>query len=167
KPVPKSDKMGKKIYQLPTGPHPGLFLHKEIFKTSREDSDAMGNINFATYGIWQGRVLDQFIYKLIPDYYQRTQSQGEFRTWHSEVKYLREAFPFDSIEVIMSLQSISECGMGLRFEYFRITPEGKKQKVAIGEQFTVWLVATEKRTYEPAPLPHRVKEALSNYCDLS
>ncbi|MBC1198306.1 hypothetical protein H0901_24550 [Microcystis aeruginosa BLCCF158] len=57
--------------------------------------------------------------------------------------------------------------MGLRFEYFRITPEGKKQKVAIGEQFTVWLVATEKRTYEPAPLPHRVKEALSNYCDLS
>ncbi|MBE9048953.1 hypothetical protein IQ243_00715 [Nostocales cyanobacterium LEGE 11386] len=152
--------VGKKLYQALAGINSGRLLREQIFETSLEDTDAIGNINFANYYVWQGRIRDSFFHKLIPDSYRRTASQGEFRCLNSRVENLREALPFDQIQVNMSLRAVYENSVSLAFEYFRLTPDGNKQKLAVGEHEAAWFSRSQDGKFVPAPLPEVVRLAL-------
>ncbi len=52
--------------------------------------------------------------------------------------YLREAFPFDDIEVEMSLSAATERSARFRYEFIR-RKHGGNEKVAIGHQELVWI----------------------------
>ncbi len=162
-PLPESLKdtdLGEELYRAPTGPIAGPLLREQSFETSLEDTDAIGNINFASYSVLQGRIRDSFFHKLVPECYSRTGNQGEFRCLRSRVEYLREAMPFEQIQVNMSLQAVYEHGISLIFEYFRLTPDGSRQKIAIGEHDTAWFTRGETGKAVPAPLLQVVQEAL-------
>ena len=120
----------------------------------------MGNINFANYYVLQGRMRDSFFHDIVPDCYRRTGNHGELRCLRSKVEHLREAMPFDQIQVTMSLRAAHEHGVSLAFEYFRLTPDGSRQKIAIGEHDAVWLTRKEAGKTVPAPLPQAVREVL-------
>jgi hypothetical protein len=68
--------------------------------------------------------------------------------------------PFEQIQVNMSLQAVYEHGISLIFEYFRLTPDGSRQKIAIGEHDTAWFTRGETGKAVPAPLLQVVQEAL-------
>jgi enediyne polyketide synthase len=151
---------GEKLYEIPSGPSPGLLLKEQSFSTCLEETDAIGNINFQNYYIFQGRLRDGFFQEIIPEYYRRDLKQGEFRCLHSKVDFLREAFPFDCIEVKMYLQALYESSVSLVFEYFRCTPNGAKEKLAVGKQDAIWFVPDDNGKSISASMPSKVRTAL-------
>ncbi|MFC1462228.1 acyl-CoA thioesterase [Verrucomicrobiota bacterium] len=164
-PSPLPDKLpeidfGAEICCAPPGPSAGPILHEGSFQTALEDSDLVGNINFANYFVWQGRVRDAYFHELAPAYYQRNAYEGELLCCRSRVQHLREAMPFDRIQVAMSLRAVYGNGVSLSFEYFRQDPDGKKQKLAFGEHDAVWRKPGDGGNLVPAPLPEKIREAL-------
>lgn len=156
----KRESLGKVIYDFCSQSLTGKKVHQLNFATTLEDTDAVGNINFANYAILQGRIRDSFLYGLMPENYRRSNNQGEFRCINSSVEYLREAFPFENIQVILSLRKIYEQGLSFGIEYFRLTKEGDKQKLALGKHDVIWLICEENQHYSPANLPQVLTEAL-------
>lgn len=156
----KTVDLGEVLYQSSNPRKTDLLLQEQRFETSLEDTDAIGNINFSHYPILQGRVRDRFFYQLIPEYYRRGNAQGEFRCLYCQVEHLREALPFDQIQVSMSLQAVYERSVSLAFEYFRLTPTGEKQKIAVGQHNAVWLTRSANGTFVPASLPQLVRDSL-------
>lgn len=156
--------MGKELYSVPNGPKSGIVLREQSFETSLEDTDAIGNINFAHYYVLQGRLRDSFFYDLVPNHYSRTKSKkqtlGEFRCLFSKVEHLREAMPFEKMQVTMSLRKVYSNGIDLAFEYFRLTSDGNKQKIAIGEHSVIWLACREKGIDHSSELPTEILKSL-------
>lgn len=152
--------LGRELYRAPVGPMNGPLLREQTFETALEDTDLIGNIYFANYYVLQGRVLDRFFYDLVPDCYRTRGEQGEFWCLRSRCNHLREARPFDRIYVTMSLHAMYECGISLSFEYFRLTPNGDRQKLAIGEHDVAWLTREEGKSPVSNSLPQAVREAL-------
>jgi enediyne polyketide synthase len=156
--------MGKELYSVPNRPKSGIVLREQSFETSLEDTDAVGNINFAHYYVLQGRLRDNFFYNLIPNHYSRAKSKkqtlGEFRCLFSKVEHLREAMPFEKMQVTMSLRKVYSNGIDLAFEYFCLNSDGDKQKIAIGEHSVVWLACRQKGINHPAKLPPEILKSL-------
>ncbi len=151
---------GEKLYQNISRPNSSLLLQEQIFSTCLEETDAIGNINFQNYYIFQGRLRDGFFQEIIPEYYRRDLKQGEFRCLHSKVDFLREAFPFDHIKVKMYLQAVYERSVSLVFEYFRVIPNGTQEKLAVGQQDAIWLVPNHQGKSVSAAMPSKVKITL-------
>src|SRR5208283_1720289 len=61
----KGIQIGKKI--LLSKKMTKYLLQTEIFQTTLEDSNLIGNIYFANYSKWLGRTADMFFYRLMPD----------------------------------------------------------------------------------------------------
>jgi hypothetical protein len=55
----------------------------------------------------------------------------------------------------MSVRSLSECGVGLEFNYYRVEPSGERQKLAVSSHDAVWAA----RDAEGALVAARVPEA--------
>jgi len=114
-------------------------LHTEVFQTTLEDSNLIGNIYFANYSKWLGRTVDMFFYRLIPDAFKGTGAYGEFLCLDCEIEHLREAMPFDKVIVKMYPEAIYECGMDLYFEYFRLNKDSSETKLAYARFKTAWI----------------------------
>ena len=151
---------GKKLFENTSLPGASSLLQTQSFSTCLEETDAIGNINFQNYYVFQGRVRDGFFQQIIPEYYRRDLKQGEFRCLHSKVDFLREAFPFDRIEVKMYVQAVYERSVSLVFEYFRVAPNGRSEKLAVGKQDAIWLVPDQNGKSVSAPMPSKVRTAL-------
>lgn len=158
---PTDTRLGNEWYRIPASPIAGLPLREQQFDTSLEDTDAIGNINFASYTQLEGRIRDQFFYSLIPDGYRRTGSVGEFRCINSRIEYLREAFPFEPIHVTLSLKAAYEQGISFACEFFRVMPNGDKQKVAVSQHDAIWFVRNSQGKSIPAAIPTVIRSALS------
>jgi acyl-CoA thioesterase FadM len=127
--------------------------------TSLEDANIVGNIYFANYYAWQGRVRDRYFYDLIPQYFQGTGERGELICLNCRVDHLREAMPFDRIEVRMALKALKECRATLYFEYFKVDPAGPPLKLATGKQEVVWVRRNAQKKPVPHPFPSAVRLA--------
>ena len=68
-------------YLAPAGPTVEPKLFSQLTETSLEDANIVGNIYFANYYAWQGRVRDRYFYDLIPEYFQGTGDKGELGCW--------------------------------------------------------------------------------------
>ena len=150
---------GAKLGEISARPNTSNLLEEATFSTCLEETDAIGNINFQNYYVFQGRLRDGFFQSIIPEYYRRDLKQGEFRCLHSKVDFLREAFPFDRIEVKMYLQALTERSVSLAFEYFR-TANGVREKLAVGKQEAIWLVLDRNGRSIAASMPIKVRTAL-------
>ena len=115
-----------------------FLLHTEIFQTTLEDSNLIGNIYFANYSKWLGRTADMFFYRLMPDAFKGTGQHGEFLCLNCEIEHLREAMPFDKVVVKMYPETVYECGLDLYFEYFRLNEDSSETKLAYARFKIVW-----------------------------
>jgi len=134
-------------------------IHSASFRTTLEDANLVGNVYYANYFIWQGRVRDEYFYSMAPEYWAGTAENGELMCVSCRMDYLRDAMPFDEIEVFVSLQAVHESGAVLNFEFFR-NIEGRKQKLAVGEQVVAWVRHEDGGASKISAWPDRIKDGL-------
>jgi len=149
--------MGSK---LPKQSRYGRLLRSEVFQTTLEESNLVGNVYYGNYFIWQGRILDLFLYAVAPEYLRTSNPQGEMVCIYSSMDYLREAMPFDQIRTLLYVQSITECGAVFNFEFLRELPEGSSEKLHIGQQEVLWVHRRLNGKPIAAPWPQQVTQAL-------
>jgi len=150
------ESLGPEQARLAEGTRPGRELHRVTFQTTLEDANLVGNVYYSNYFKWQGRVRDLFFQPRAPALYRGTGASGELRVVASKAEFLRDAMPFDRVEVVMHLQAVHERGLRLRFEYFAQEPNGASRKLAFGEHDVAWVVRGQ-----PSPLPPELRAALS------
>jgi acyl-CoA thioesterase FadM len=148
------------LYIAPVGSSVGPILHTQLIDTSLEDSNIVGNIYFANYYAWQGRVRDHYFYSLVPECFRGTGDAGELLCLNCRVDHLREGMPFDRIEVRMALKTLQTSRATLHFDYFNALPDGRLLKLAAGEQTVVWVRRDANRKPVPHTFPPTVHEAL-------
>ncbi|NNE19650.1 MAG: hypothetical protein HKN10_14345, partial [Myxococcales bacterium] len=137
----------------------GLLLADEVFDTSFEDGNVVGNIYFATYGAWQGRVRDRFFYELSPEDF-RGRPDSELICTNFRMTQLREAMPFDRVRVEMRLVALYERAADLSFQYFRVAPDGSETKLAVGEHRAVWATPVAREKAMAENWPSKIMEGL-------
>ena len=145
--------VGSCLFKETPGPRAtGTLLAEEVFDTSFEDGNIVGNIYFATYGAWQGRVRDKFFYELSPEYFCG-RPDFELTCTNFQMTQLREAMPFDRVRVEMRMLALYERAADLSFQYFRVAPDGSETKLAVGEHTAAWAtpVARKKAIAENWP----------------
>ena len=147
------------VYRSPAGPVVEPILFSQVIETSLEDANIVGNIYFANYYAWQGKVRDRYFYDLIPEYFQGTGEKGELICLNCRVDHLREAMPFDRIEVRMALKVLKESHATLYFEYFKVNPDAQPLKLATGKQEVVWVQRNTRKNPLPQPFPAAVQAA--------
>lgn len=145
--------LGAVLYEAPNAPKVEPELLRQSFATSSAESNLVGNIYFSNYYHWQKRVIDRYLHKLAPELATAGASPGEFHWRRSEIRHLREAMPYDEIEVVMALRRLSEHGLALHFEYHRVEG-GQRIKLAYGECEAVWVSRGEQQPSR-IPLPYR------------
>jgi enediyne polyketide synthase len=157
---PKLDlDLGAPLFSKVPGPQPGVLLAEQTFSTSQEDSNVVGNIYFANYSVWQGRVTDRFFQSIAPHTFENRGTHGELHRAETAISQLRDAMPFDEISVVMRLDKLYDRGAHLSFDFFRKEPEGVT-KIAAGRNLVTW--ARVERGAEPRVInwPADLKEAM-------
>jgi acyl-CoA thioesterase FadM len=152
--------LGEVIYSVPPGPINKALLREQVFETSLEDSNLVGNIYFGNYYLLHGRTRDHFFRDAAPDYYRGTGERGELRCLYCRIDHLREAMPFDRIAVRLSLNALHELGVRLRIDLFRATDEGGREKLGSGEHVAGWFVPQADGSWQLGPLPDVFREAV-------
>lgn len=150
---------GALLFERPAGPTPGPLLARRTFETSLQDSNLVGNIYFANYYTWQARLIDQYLYGLIPQTFRAMGALGALRCVATRVDHLVDAMPFDTIEVSLSLDALHECGVTFGFDYFRVQPDGSRQKLAVGRQECLW-ITRQTGVSHPGALPAALRDDL-------
>jgi enediyne polyketide synthase len=159
-PLPAELDLGEVLFRTSRGPRAGRVLLEEVFQTSLEDANLVGNIYFDNYAKWQGRVRDVFFYETAPHLYRGGAPNGELMCRRVRVSHIREAMPFDMIYVNMGLRAVHQCGVKLEFTYHRVNPDGSSEKLAFSEHNAVWVVRDAQGRPTAAPLPEELVEAL-------
>ena len=144
---------GQEIYSAPAGPQIIPQLEEVTYQTTLEDANLVGNIYFANYPIWQGRVRDQFFHTLAPHFYNGGRHHGELFCVESSVNHLREAMPFDQVVVRMSLKTLYAGGLELWFDYYRKNKQEQLEKLATGIHKCLWVKHDHNGKIEPAAMP--------------
>ncbi|MBU4261438.1 MAG: SDR family NAD(P)-dependent oxidoreductase [Proteobacteria bacterium] len=153
--------LGAELYQEPKGPAQlTALLREEIFQTSQEDANLVGNIYFSHYYKWQGRTRDNFLREKLPAYSNGTGDKGEFRCTQCKVNHMAEAMPYDRIAVRMYRQEVYEKAIRFYFDYYRLSPEGERFKLGYGIHEAVWYAPHAKGAWRPAKLPPALLEAV-------
>jgi acyl-CoA thioesterase FadM len=139
--------------QAAPSPASDRVVAREAVQTSLEESNLVGNVYFSNYFAWQNRVRDLYLYRAAPRHFHGVGADGELLCLHSRVDYLREAMPFDRIEVQLAPRSVAACGAVLDFEYHRVGPGDERQKLSVGSQEVAWIRRGADGTPEPEPWP--------------
>ena len=147
------------VYAAANGPvvHPQLAA--QTFETSQGHGNAVGNVYYAKYYEWQGLLRDNYLQRLIPDYFGGVGERGEGICLDCRVDHLREAMPFDTILVTMALKQLHPTRALLHFDYFRADAQQAPVKLAWGNHTLVWVVRDELGRPQPAPFPEAVMYA--------
>ncbi len=152
---------GSIVYEAPIAMNRyGKLLWSEVFQTTLEESNLVGNVYYGNYFIWQGRTLDLFQYSVAPDYLRVSHPRGEIVCLYSRMDYLREAMPFDKIRVFLYVKSVSQSGALFNFEFFREQTDGSLEKLHVGQQEVAWVTRLADGTPAAANWPAEIMQAL-------
>jgi acyl-CoA thioesterase FadM/phosphopantetheinyl transferase len=152
--------LGREVYREPAGPvRNSSFLAEMTLDTSLEDANLVGNVYFANYYVWQGRIRDHYFHDLVTAVPSGMEPYGELRCIFSRVDHTAEAMPFDRIKVKMYLTAVFERGVRLYFEYYRVSGD-THTKLAYGEHEALWIIPDTESNWIPAPLPEQFRKHL-------
>jgi acyl-CoA thioesterase FadM len=128
------------------------------FSTSSAESNLVGNIYYSHYYHWTGRLIDRYFHAIAPELFTAEGHLGEFRCVRSRVRHLREAMPFDSIDIVMALHAVYARGIQLRFDFYKLGANGQRIKLAFGDYEGIWTAAG--RGAEPSEMPDLYRATL-------
>lgn len=128
---------------------------------SFEETNVVGNVYFANFVRWQGKVREQFLAEKAPGVMREMQSGLELVTLSVECRYLSQLFALDRVLIRMSLDSLTENSARMAFEYYRLSA-GAEELVASGAQ-EIGAARTTPRGRAISVLPAVLREALAPY----
>jgi enediyne biosynthesis thioesterase len=67
------------------------------------DTNQLGNVYFANYFIWQGKAREEFFRQVTPDPMFFINKKIKMITLEANMKFIKEAFLFDEIAVIVNV----------------------------------------------------------------
>nr|WP_315190481.1 SDR family NAD(P)-dependent oxidoreductase [uncultured Albidiferax sp.] len=153
-----SPALGALVYKAPNAPKVEPELLRQVFSTTSAESNLVGNIYFANYYHWQKRLIDRYFQQLSPQLHTAHGMVGEFRFRNSQVRHLREAMPFDNIEVVMALKVLHTDAIQLHFDFYKLVSATERDKLAYGDCEAVWV---QKDAQEPSNIPAIYTSALA------
>lgn len=156
--IPALDRIGAALWREKPGPVAGMVLSEQNVATSPNDANLVGNIYYSKYYELQGVLRDGYFYGIVPDAYRIGEAQGGFRCIFTEVRHLRDAMPFDTIKARMYLAGIYQKGVVLAFDFFRLMPGGRLEKLATGTHVAAWRATAEAGSI--ADLPAALRDHL-------
>jgi enediyne polyketide synthase len=159
--------IGPTLWVAPAGPINRALLREDVFETTLEESNLVGNIYFGNYYLFHGRTRDAFFREAAPDYFRGTGERGELRCVYCRIDHLREAMPFDRIAIRLSLDALHELGVRLRIDVFRATEDGGREKLGSGVHVAGWYAPGADGTWAVAPLPDVFRDALVRQAEAS
>ncbi len=154
--------LGECLYRSPEGPKLQPELAAQTFHTTSAESNLVGNIYYSNYYHWMNRVIDRYYHDIAPDLFTAGGMIGEFRCVRSEIRHLREAMPFDAIEVVISLKALYRKGTQLHFDFYKLAGNGQRIKLAYGDHDAIW--CARGTSAEPADVPEVYRSALIDAC---
>ena len=131
--------LGECLYLAPRAPKIEPELMRRTLETSSAESNLVGNIYYANYYHWQGRLIERYFYNVFPEWFTAGGQLGEFWCVRSSVAHLREAMPFDQIEVVMALEGLYQRGIQLHFDFYKVALDEPRIKLAYGEYEAIWV----------------------------
>lgn len=81
-----------------------------------KDSNAYANTYFARYFEWQGICRERWFHKCISS--DMLQADGVFVTKNANQDYVRETFPFQTVECELNTYDVKQCSFSLAFRFF-------------------------------------------------
>ncbi len=128
-------------------------LGRTVNATTMVESNIVGNLYFSHSFKWPNRLLDQLIWQKMPGIFRARGMQGELLITSQRVEYLREAMPFDSVEVVLHLEHIEGSELTLGVVYQRREANGSITRLALGEVKGRWVIRDLQGKAETADIP--------------
>jgi enediyne core biosynthesis thioesterase len=126
------------------------------------ETSMAGNVYYVNHLQWQGRAREMFLRQYAPEVLTELEQGFALITLRCSCDYLAELKAFDEVIVRMSLASITQNRIAMRFEYWR---QGTQQElVARGEQEIACMRRHAGRLV-PAPIPKSLREALDAFAE--
>ena len=126
-----------------------------------EETNLVGNVYYVNHLRWQGRCREMFLRQHAPGVLKQLEDDLALATVRVSCEYFVELSAFDEITVRMSLASLAQNRVLMKFDYYRTSADGE-QLVASGEQE----IASMRRQGDrmvPTPIPEEMKVALQRY----
>jgi enediyne core biosynthesis thioesterase len=116
-----------------------------------KDSNAYGNTYFARYFEWQGVCRERWLQQCISS--DLLQPLGVLVTKSAKIDYVRETFPFQTVECEMNSQQVKNCSLVLAF---RFLVAGKL--VCTGSQHIVFTTYDKRIQRLPEDILEKVRQ---------
>lgn len=162
RPVPTeaSVDLGACLVEEAAEPRRVTVISRRLFPTSSFEGNLVGNVYFANYYAWLWAVLDGYLHGIAPEQYRVGESTGELRGVHTKIDHLREAMPFDTVEVVMSLLGIHVYGLRLQFDFFHVRTDGGREKLATARHAAEWRTRDGELWRRKDEIPEEVVDAI-------
>jgi enediyne core biosynthesis thioesterase len=101
---------------LRPAPQPEVLTFRHSIDIYLKDSNAYANTYFSRYFEWQGICRERWFHQCISA--DMLQTQGVFITKNAHQDYIRETFPFQTIQCELNSQDVKQCSFNLVFRFF-------------------------------------------------
>ncbi|PZN75535.1 MAG: 4-hydroxybenzoyl-CoA thioesterase [Candidatus Methylumidiphilus alinenensis] len=135
---------------------PYEFRHTVCF----QETNLVGNVYFANHVLWQGKCRELFLRDYAPDLLSQLEQGLSLVTTQVSCEYYQELFAFDEIIVRMYVAAVKQSRVTMRFEYYRLQPDGKEELVARGGQ-EIACMRNQNGEMAATPIPETLVNALS------
>lgn len=125
-----------------------------------QETNLVGNVYYANHVIWQGKCRELFLRDHAPDILQDLKQGLSLVTTQVSCEYFQELFAFDQVLVRMYVTTVMQSRVGMRFEYFRVHPDGREDLIARGEQQIACMREVDGQM-AATPVPETLRRALN------
>jgi acyl-CoA thioesterase FadM len=137
-------------------------IRTEAFRPTLEEGNLVGNVYYTNYFQWPGRVLDNFLWSSQPAYMTERAIEGELLVTGCRVDYLREAMPFQQIEVGLAPEEVEDDRVTFAVSYWRLS-DNERVKLATGRWDAEWVSRDPTGTLRRRPMPGWLRVRLSGH----
>jgi enediyne biosynthesis thioesterase len=126
-----------------------------------EDTNLVGNVYYASYVAWQGRVREMFLKEKAPQIIEDLKGGLVLATLSVSCEYFHELVAFDEVRIELRLGAMAGSRMTLLFEYWK-TAAAEPLLVAKGQQ-RIGCLRRQGAGVVAEPIPSYFEQALGDY----
>lgn len=137
-----------------------------------EETNVVGNVYFANYQKWQGRVREMFLVDHAPSVVEEIQAGLKLFTVKEECQYFVEVTALDDLVIRLRLDKLMQTQVVMQFDYLQICPDqedgssGEEILIARAKQHIAFMRG-DGEDAEPVEVPNELKHALDHFPEAS
>ena len=130
-------------------------FYKYLINVTFQDTNVFGNVYFARYFDWQGKVREEIMKEHYPEIISDLKEGLGFATEYAHIDFKHEAFLFEEIEIRMGLIDLSRSRIEFSFDYYN---KNTQQLLALGRQAVIWVNSQHRVSLMPDELYDKIVE---------